>query len=236
MARLARLTFVGYPHHVAQRGNAGRSIFETEADFRRYLDWLKVYVHRYSVDVWAYCLMPDHVHYVCVPRREGLMARAFNTIHMRYAQYCNTSKAFGGGQVWRPRFMSCVLDKASVREEVRFVENNPVRRGLVSRAEDYPWSSARSRVTGICDGVLTDGCFLSAEIRDWGAYLTADGDEAVIARVRSGLKTGRPAGDPEFIETLESIAGRRLRALPRGRPRKDHVPSAAKTSSHGETQ
>jgi putative transposase len=219
MARLARSTILGFPHHVIQRGNYDQPVFESEADYRRYLSWLQEYTVHYAVDVWAYCLMPNHVHFVCVPKAEEALARAFNTLHMRYAQYFNGKRSLRG-HLWRARFMSCVLDESSVREEVRFVENNPVRIKLVERAEDYLWSSARAHVMGELDPVLSDGCFLTSEIRDWHAYLEGRGDEAVVGRARARLRTGRPAGDSEFVRMLERVVGRRLEALPRGRPRK----------------
>ena len=220
MARLARSTIIGYPHHVVQRGNYDQLVFETEADYRRYLDWLQEYTSRYSVDIWAYCLMPNHVHFICVPKIEDALARAFNTLHMRYAQYFNGKHAVRG-HLWRARFMSCALDEQSVHEEVRFIETNPVRAGIVTQADEYPWSSARSHVTGEPDRVLTDGCFLISEIYDWRAYLADRGEEVVVRRVRERLKTGRPAGDIDFVHKLEGIVGRRLEALPRGRPRKN---------------
>ncbi len=219
MARLARTVFAGYPHHLVQRGNYEQAVFATDADHRRYLEWLRQNAARYGVDVWAYCLMPNHVHLICVPATDGAMARASNALHMRYAQYFNGQRALQG-HLWRARFMSCALDDPSVREEVRFVETNPVRTGLVGRAEDYPWSSARAHVRGETDPVLADGFSLTRDIGDWRAYLEGRGDEALLARVRSRLKTGRPAGDADFVKKLEAIAGRRLEALPRGRPRK----------------
>lgn len=119
--------------------------------------------------------------------------------------------------------MSCVLDDPSVREEVRFIENNPVRARLAERAEDYSWSSARAHVIGGPDPVLHDGSFLTDEVANWRAYLESRGDEATIVRTRARLKTGRPAGDVEFVHKLEGIVGRRLEALPRGRPKKNSV-------------
>jgi putative transposase len=219
MARLARSTVIGYPHHVVQRGNYDQAVFETDADYRRYLDWLREYAVRYSVDIWAYCLMPNHVHFICVPKADGALARTFNTTHMRYAQYFNGKREVAG-HLWRARFMSCVLDEPSVHEEVRFIENNPVRAGIVTLAEAYPWSSARSHVTGEADPILNDGSATRSSVTDWGAYLQNRGEEAVIRRVREHLKTGRPAGDAAFVRELEGILGRRLEALPRGRPRK----------------
>ena len=219
MARLARSTIIGYPHQVTQRGNYGQTVFEEEADFRRYLSWLKEYASRYAVDIWAYCLMWNHVHFICVPKVEGALAHGFNTLHMRYAQYFHGKKGVTG-HLWKGRFLSCMLDDRSVFEEVRYIENNPVRAGLVERAEDYPWSSARHHVLGERDPVIIDGCFLNSEIQDWRAYLADRGDDPILTRTWHSLKTGRPSGNPAFVHKLEEIVGRRLGALPRGRPKK----------------
>jgi putative transposase len=219
MARLARSTIVGYPHQVTQRGNYEQTVFEEEADFRRYLAWLRECANGYHVEVWAYCLMRNHVHFICVPKADGALARTFNALHMRYAQYFHGKKGVTG-HLWKGRFLSCMLDDRSVFEEVRFIENDPVREGVVEKAEDYPWSSARHHVLGESDPVIMDGCFLNGEVKDWRAYLTARGDEPVLIRTWQSLKTGRPAGEESFVRGLEGIVGRRLAALPRGRPRK----------------
>ena len=222
MARLARSTVVGYPHHVVQRGYRDRPVFETDDNRRRYLDWLREYAGRYGLDIWAYCLMPNHVHIICVPKAEGALAKAFNATHMRYAQYFNGQRS-ATGPLWRPRFMSCLLDEPSVGEEIRFVENNPVRAGLVERAEEYPWSSAKSHVTSEHDLLLTYPGVLPSAAAGWQAYLASPGEESLLRRVRERLKTGRPAGDAALVRGLEEKLGRRLEALPRGRPRKVRI-------------
>jgi len=222
MARLARSTIVGYPHQVTQRGNYEQAVFEEDADFRRYLGWLRECADRYNVEIWAYCLMRNHVHYVCVPKTEDGLARTFNTLHMRYAQYFHGKKGLTG-HLWRGRFLSCILDDKSVFEEIRFIEMNPVRAGLVERAEDYPWSSARHHVLGEPDPVMRDACFLEKEVADWRSYLAGKGSEPVLIRTWRSLKTGRPAVDSDWVHQLEAIVGRRLLALPRGRPRKNAI-------------
>jgi len=219
MARLARSTIIGYPHQVTQRGNYEQTVFEEDADLRRYLSWLRECSDRYSIEIWAYCLMRNHVHFVCIPKTDGALAHAFNTLHMKYAQYFHGKKGVTG-HLWRGRFLSCMLDDQSVFEEVRFIENNPVRARLVERAEDYPWSSARHHVLGESDPVIMNGSFLNGEIKDWRAYLAERGDTPILTRTWHSLKTGRPAGDEGFVHALEKILGRRLIALPRGRPRK----------------
>lgn len=219
MARLARSTIIGYPHQVTQRGNYEQTVFEEEADFRRYLAWLRECADRYNTEVWAYCLMRNHVHFVCVPKAEDGLARTFNTLHMRYAQYFHGKKGVTG-HLWKGRFLSCILDDRSVFEEVRFIENNPVRAALVENAEDYPWSSARHHTLGEPDPVMSNGCFLKSEIANWRTYLAGRGNDPVLNRTWQSLKTGRPAGEESFVRGLEAIVGRRLLALPRGRPRK----------------
>jgi putative transposase len=231
MARLARSVVLGYPHTVCQRANCEQIVFEEDADYCRYLSWLRESAERYCLDIWAYCLMPNHGHFICVPRTGDGLARTFNTLHMKYAQYFHKKKT-SSGHLWRGRFLSCPLDDPSVFEEVRFIETNPVRAGLVERAEDYPWSSARCHVLGEPDPVLIArsdtgralnkmaGVLMFRAIPGWRAYLVAAGDEAIVKRTRERLKTGRPAGDAEFVRKLEGIVGRRLGALPIGRPRK----------------
>ncbi|MBE3119505.1 MAG: transposase [Candidatus Atribacteria bacterium] len=231
MARLARSVLLGYPHAVSQRGNREQTVFEENADYRRYLGWLRECAERYGLDIWAYCLMSNHGHYVCVPRTADGLSRTFNTLHMKYAQYFHKKKG-SSGRLWRGRFLSCPLDDPSVFEEVRFIETNPVRAGLVERAEDYPWSSARCHVIGEPDPVLIVGSDtgralnrmagvpMYRAIPGWRSYLAAGGDGEIVKRTRERLKTGRPAGDAEFVRKLEEIVGRRLGAMPRGRPRK----------------
>jgi len=219
MPRVARTVARGYPHHVTQRGNYRQTIFETDEDYHQYLEWLKAYTHKYSLDIWAYCLMSNHVHFVCVPKREDSLSRTFNMLHMRYAQYVNRRRK-ASGHLWQGRFFSTILDEPHVYAAVKYVENNPVRAGIVTKAEEYYWSSARAHVQGTSDGILSSDCYLLSEIKGWKQYLRERGDEGVIQTIRKNSTTGRPCGDEAFIKRLERRFGRRLKALAHGRPRK----------------
>jgi putative transposase len=204
---------------VTQKGNYGQTVFEDETDFCRYLELMHECTARFGIEVWAYCLMPNHVHFVCVPKSDGALARGFNTLHMRFAQYFNAKKGLTG-HLWKGRFLSCMLDDRSAFEEVRFIENNPVRARIVARAEEYPWSSARHHVFGEQDALIRGAVLFKDGIHDWRSYLAGRGDSMILERNWRCLKTGRPAGNPEWVHKLEAILGRRLEALPRGRPRK----------------
>lgn len=163
--------------------------------------------------------MTNHVHFICVPMEENSLSQTFNTLHMRYSQYLNTKRG-KKGHLWQGRFYSSILDENHVFAAVRYVENNPVR-AQVEYAEEYSWSSTREHLEKNSDYVLTHDCYLEGEIEDWLAYLREMEDTALVENIRKSSMTGRPCGDAGFIEKMEGIVGRRLKALPVGRPRKE---------------
>jgi putative transposase len=103
---------------------------------------------------------------------------------------------------------------------MRYVENNSVRARIVKNAEDYRWSSACAHVRGKIDKVLADDCYMVERIKDWSAYLREEEDTVLVEVIRQSTKTGRPCGDDRFVMKMEKLLGRKLTALPKGRPRK----------------
>jgi Transposase IS200 like len=101
--------------------------------------------------------MDNHVHFVSVPIEADSLTKVFNTLHMRYSQHTNR-KTKATGHLWQGRFFSCILDEKHLYACIRYVENNPVRAGLVKRAEEYRWSSAASHVLRKDDPILSDDC------------------------------------------------------------------------------
>ena len=139
MPRRARITMIGYPHHITQRGNYKQVVFKNARDYERYLSWMQVYSKDNGLEILAYCLMPNHVHFICVPCDEKALSIAFKLSHMRYSSYFNT-KSKRVGHLWQGRFYSCVLDENHLYAAVRYVENNPVVDNLVEKPEDWQWS------------------------------------------------------------------------------------------------
>ena len=219
MPRIARAVAIGFPHHITQRGNYRQTVFENDADYSRYLEWLNDYSVKYSLKIWAYCLMSNHVHFIVVPMEQDSMARALNMLHMRYSQYKNT-KQKAAGHLWQGCFFSCVLDERHLYAGVRYVENNPVRAHMVKKAEQYKWSSARSHVLGETHNLLSKDCYLVKSIKDWVDYLREKEDKTAVEDIRQDTRTGRPCGNEEFGKKIEEVVGRRLMALPHGRPKK----------------
>ena len=77
MARLARLVVPGLPHHVTQRGNRRGTTFFEDGDYALYLDLMAEAATRARTEIWAYCLMPNHVHVILVPADEDGLRRTF---------------------------------------------------------------------------------------------------------------------------------------------------------------
>ena len=229
MPRIARVVIPDCPHHVTQRGNRREDVFFSDADRRRYLQLLREYSRKHRLQIQAYCLMSNHVHLVAVPLTADSLSGAMKPLHLRYAQHANDVRRVTG-RVWQGRFFSCPLDDEHLWTAVRYVERNPVRVGLVNRAEDWPWSSAAARCGMRVDDLLSDPCGLTEQVSpgQWSGFLREPWeDEAALRRLRDCTRTGRPAGTDGFISRLERLLSRRLRALPRGRPRKP-VPEAGK--------
>jgi len=209
MGRIARVVAPGLPHHVTQRGNRRMETFFCDDDYAEYRKLLAEWCARFEVAIWAYCLMPNHVHLVAVPERPEGLSHALGEAHRRYTRHVNFREGWRG-HLWQERFASYVMDERHLLAALRYVELNPVRAGLVLRPGDYRWSSARAHLDGKDDGLVRVEPMLSY-IGDWAGYLALDMDEAEAAALRSHQRTGRPLGSADFIAGLETTLGRFLR-------------------------
>jgi len=171
MPRNARIVAPGFPHHITQRGNYRQKVFENDADRKKYLALIKEYSGKYGLKIWAYCLMVNHVHFIAVPSSADSLSKTLRQANTFYSAYFNR-KMEQTGHLWQGRYYSCVLDEPHLVTAVRYVENNPVRAGLVSKAEDYLWSSAAGHVYGVNDPLLSEDLPLLNMITDWREYPT----------------------------------------------------------------
>jgi putative transposase len=81
MARLARVVVPGMPHHVTQRGNRRQPTFFCQDDYRAYRELTAEWCKERGVELWAYCLMPNHVHLIAVPQSADSLRRAIGEAH-----------------------------------------------------------------------------------------------------------------------------------------------------------
>lgn len=215
MARLPRFVLPGIPHHVTQRGNRREQTFFEDGDYALYLDLLAQAAQRHGVEIWSYCLMPNHVHIIAVPRDEDGLARTFRHVHRHYTGYVN-ARLRTTGHLWQGRFSSVAMDEVHLHAALRYVALNPVRARLVVRPEDWAWASTRAHMAGQDDHVVTVSAALT-RVGDFAAFLGEDFDEAFsYAALRKAETLGRPIGSAEWLAEMAAKSGRVLVAGKRG--------------------
>lgn len=215
MPRLARVVVPDVPHHVTQRGNRKQETFFRASDYGLYKELIARWCARWQVAVWAYCLMPNHVHLILTPRRPEGLARAVGEAHRRYTLTVNRREGWKG-YLWQGRFASFPMDSAHLLNAVRYVLLNPVRAGLVKEAEEWPHSSVQAHLTGRSEGVI-DPAPLASRIKNWAELLQPENDTLEIEAFRRHQRTGRPMGSEGFVRALEALLGRPIRPRKPGR-------------------
>jgi putative transposase len=204
----------GVPHHVTQRGNRRQTAFFQEEDYAAYLTLLGEWCRHWQVGVWAYCLMPNHVHLIVVPESEAGLRRALGEAHRRYTRRINFREGWRG-HLWQGRFASFALDERYLLRAVRYVELNPVRARLCRVPWRWRWSSASAHVAGRDDDVVSVAPLLT-RVKDWREYLTEVLEAREAELWRQHERTGRPLGEGAFLDRIEQTLGRIVRPAKRG--------------------
>jgi putative transposase len=219
MARLARIVAPGLPHHVTQRGNRRQQTFFCDEDYDAYVQLMAQFCRAEKVEIWAYCLMPNHVHLIAVPQSAEGLRRAIGEAHRRYTRMVNFREGWRG-HLWQGRFASFVLDETYLLTAARYVELNPVRAGFVKAPSQYRWCSAAAHLRGKDDALVRVGPLLQLQ-PEWRRFLTRVVREEDLKILRAHEHTGRPLGEDAFLESLERNLGRILKRQkpgPRGKP------------------
>jgi putative transposase len=216
MPRNPRSSLGGYCYHVLNRGNGRRTIFHKDGDFRAFVKLLREAGARTPVRLLSYCLMPNHFHLALWPQADGDLSAYMMwlcTAHVRrYHQHYHSS-----GHVYQGRFRSFPIQEDDhLLTVLRYIERNPVRAGLIERAQDWPWSSAAPARGGA--PLLDPGPV--PRPAGWLEYVDAPQTEAEVEALRECIRRRRPYGDAAWVERAARQLGLEASLRPRGRPRK----------------
>ncbi|MDA2928105.1 transposase [Acidobacteria bacterium AH-259-G07] len=217
MARLARVVVPGSPHHVIQRGIRRTNVFVDAQDRHVYERLLKEKCDQYGVNILSYWRMTNHVHLIAIPEAARSLGQAMRDAHGPYASYFNRKCGFSG-HLLQARFHSCVLDETHFWSAIRYVERNPVRAGIVHRAEDYPWSSALAHCGLRQDPLLVALSVDKRLIPDWATWLATEQSISELAKkieareyaVSDDLVRVRPPRHPVCSPTRQVTGGNTL--------------------------
>lgn len=219
MARIARVVVPEFPHHIVQRGNRRQKVFFNKDDYSEYLRLLNSYSQRFKVDILAYCLMPNHIHLIAVPHKDGSLAQAIGETHRNYTRFINFREKWRG-YLWQGRFSSYVLDEKYLLAATRYILLNPVKAKIAKRPWDYEWSSTRHHMMIDNSFLVRDG-LLRGLIRNWKDFLNTVLDDDDVRLFQLHERTGRPLGGNSFIEKLESLLKINLKKKRAGRKKKE---------------
>jgi putative transposase len=214
MARLARVVIPGLPHLVTQRVNGRARAFFGDEDYSFYRDLLFASCEAAGVEIWAYVLMPSHVHLILKPDDADGLRRALAPVHRRYAGHIHERRR-RSGHFWRSRFAAVAMDEEYLAAAFRYVALNPVRARLVARPQDWRWSSARAHLRRRDDKIAPVAPALDRYPR-FGDLLKSPATPDLFKRLREAESIGRPVGDETFLDRLERLTGRSLKPGKRG--------------------
>jgi len=217
MPRSLRRVDAGLIYHILNRGNGRRMLFAKDADYLAFFKMLNEGLDRFAVDVLAYCLMGNHWHLMLRPRSGDALPRFMawlGTTHAR--RYHAHRPQSGAGHVYQGRYKSFpVQDDAHFLTVARYIHANPLRAGLVRRAQDWPWSSLSPHGSAppLAEWPLDRPA-------NWTALVNSSMDERELARVRTSIARGRPFGSDKWTGAIASRLRLTSSLAPRGRPRK----------------
>lgn len=226
--RLPRVLVPHCPHHVVQRGHSRQDVFDGPNGRRSYLQDLYEKKAELNVQVHAYCLMSNHVHLLLTPGGDAsAISRLMKELARRATRRWNT-RMDRSGSLWESRFKSSVVQSdAYLLACCRYIELNPVRAGIVRKAEQFRWSSYRGRMGLSSDPILDLHPIYSAlgsspvlRRQVYLQYMESEVAEDEMTLIRSGSRASLPTAEPIFVAELERSIERKVMPARKGRPAK----------------
>lgn len=234
MARLARVSVPGYPYHVIQRGNNRQAIFGADVDRETMHRLLADNAAQFDVAIHAYVLMDNHFHLLATPNTDDGLPRMMQAVGRRYVRHFNDS--YGrSGTLWEGRYKSALVQSERyLLACMVYIDLNPVRAGMVARAQDFPWSS-HAHYVGLRNDRLVTPHALVWELGNTPFARESRYRELVQAGVSQeqqrafgrSVTSGWVLGDERFVAGLQGRTARRLTRSVPGRPVKSPPPQDA---------
>jgi putative transposase len=207
--------------HVLNRGVGRRTLFDKEGDYLAFERVLEETLRIRPMRICAYCLMPNHWHFVLWPEHDGdlsaFMQQLTNTHVKRWKQH---RREIGYGHLYQGRFKAFPVQSDDYfYQVVRYVERNAMRANLAERAEAWPWSSLGGPSRPDWPPLLST--WPLSRPRDWLEIVNRPQSEAELAAIRRSLHRGSPLGDTNWITSTAQALGLESTLRPRGRPKRE---------------
>lgn len=227
MARQPRFALPGQPQHIIQKGNNRKVIFNSDRDYRFYLDKLEEKSKEHQLEIHAYVLMPNHTHILATPNAEDSISKVLQSLGRCYAQYYNYIHS-RTGTLFEGRYKATLVDSETyLLDCYRYIELNPVRSGIVDDPAEYFWSSHRCNALGLEDGVVTPhkkyqslGGGRNSCCDEYNKISRYPLDKSIVEEITEATNKSWVLGDNRYKSNIEKILNRRSSPKPRGGDRK----------------
>ncbi|MCK4704282.1 MAG: transposase [Gammaproteobacteria bacterium] len=227
MPRKARILVANYPHHIVQRGHNRNVVFVSDEDYLFYLDNLKEWKVKLGVQLYAWCLMTNHIHLIVEPGDDASsVSELMKRIAGRQTAFVNKQEN-RTGSLWEGRFKASPIQRDNyLLACCRYVEMNPVRANMVSGPRQYKWSSYRERLGLSASNMLDfDSSYLNlaedeeTRVERYTRYLKQGASDKELALLRSACSRNQLTGNERFVDEIELRIGYRIAHRGRGNPR-----------------
>ena len=227
MGRYRRIIHSELIYHVIKRGNNKQVIFAETEDYQHYLNTLQRYKKKYNFKLFAYCLMTNHVHLLIKVGQEGTISRIMQSLTVAHTRYYNYVYQ-RCGHVWQGRFHSPIVSEDGYLLNVmKYIEQNPLRAGMVKCVGDYRWSSYLLNVRQN-DSVIVDrdenmvyqslGDDNTSRVNQYKSMVDVPLQEEDLKMIRGSTYQGGNYISERFQQQINALLPNKRR---RGRPRKD---------------
>ena len=206
------------------RGVRRLTLFAEQSDYELFLRALIYALRRVPVELFSYCVMPNHFHLILRPAVDGQLSEFMNRLTSTHGKRWHGSRGSAGtGAVYQGRFRAvAVQGDAHFLTVCRYVERNALRANLVRRAEDWPWSSAHQRCRN--SDVIPLATWPILQPHNWLDFLNQAEPVSEVASIRKALVDGLPLGEAAWRQDMIRRLGLEGRARGRGRPKREKTP------------
>jgi putative transposase len=223
MPRRLRIATAGLVYHVLNRAAKRMTLFATACDYDAFLRVLADAKARFPISLYAFCLMPNHWHFIICPQTDEALSQFMHWLTVTHAQRWHAFHGTSGtGSVYQGRFKAiAVQSDEHLLRVCRYVARNPLRAMLVERAQDWQWSSHST--TRSWSDQLVDPWPIQKPT-GWEALVQMPATHAETEAIRSAIRRGAPFGQPDWTSETASKLGLQSTLRPAHRPKKDSRP------------
>jgi putative transposase len=208
--------------HVLNRGVGRMRLFLKDGDFEAFERVLAKTLETRPMRIVAYAVLSNHWHFVLWPRRDGDLGAFMQKLTITHVRnWQENRRRVGYGHLYQGRYKSFPIQSDEhFYQVVRYVERNPLRAGLVDRAEDWRWGSLWRRTHGTAElGELLSDWPLPRP-RLWLQHVNRPQSDAEVQAIRRSVQRGQPYGEDPWVRKTARQLGLESTLRARGRPRK----------------